>query len=142
MTMTHTASMSSIATAFALLCACSHGGSEHAQAAASQGAEATPPEPGTTEQPDALTDRQILTLLQTIDIGEMSTLNSPATTAFDATYMKGQVKQHRAALELIKNQLLPAAQNGDLTSQLRAASDMVQKHLDRARPIADSFGSP
>ena len=60
--------------------------------------------------------------------------------AFDTTYIKDQVQQHQEVLDLMREQLAPAA-SGNLKAQLPAIQSMVQSHLETAREILPTLGA-
>jgi putative membrane protein len=64
-----------------------------------------------------------------------STLNQATEAAFDATYMRAQAQQHQEVLDMLKNRLIPAAQNAALAQQLKTTQEMVQSHLSEARKL-------
>jgi putative membrane protein len=70
----------------------------------------------------------------------VSSLNE-TSTAFDTTYLKAQIQQHQGALELLRNQLAPAAQNPDLANELRTIQTMVQSHLNEATQILPTLAT-
>lgn len=65
----------------------------------------------------------------------VDSLNESSSAAFDTTYLKGQIQQHQEALELIRDQLIPAARNESLGVELKNTQKMVQSHLDDAQQI-------
>jgi putative membrane protein len=68
----------------------------------------------------------------------LSSLQSANSASFDKTYIEGQVKQHQEVLNVIDEQLMPAAQHSAVTAQLKAAKDMVKMHLEHAQELASA----
>jgi len=64
-----------------------------------------------------------------------------AGQAFDSTYIDSQVQVHQKVLDLLEQELIPAAQNGTLRDELQATSDTVSHHLDEAQGISDDLES-
>jgi len=71
----------------------------------------------------------------------MSTFQETTTAAFDTTYLKAQVQQHQAALDLLRDQLVPAARNQELSNALRTIQTMVQSHLNEAQQILPTLAT-
>ncbi|HKU42507.1 MAG TPA: DUF4142 domain-containing protein, partial [Polyangiales bacterium] len=55
---------------------------------------------------------------------------------FDQMYMRGQIKQHQEALNMITDKLMPSASAPGMKEMLTKARSMVQHHLDQAQQIA------
>lgn len=64
----------------------------------------------------------------------VSALNQATPAAFDTTYMKDQIQQHQEVLNMLRDQLTPAA-SSSLAAELPAIQSMVQTHLEQAREI-------
>jgi putative membrane protein len=69
---------------------------------------------------------------------QMSTLRSQRGAEFDATYVEGQVRGHRDALNLI-DKILGAAKNADFKSGLQAERPRLEEHLAQAEQVRDSL---
>jgi len=65
----------------------------------------------------------------------LSTLRGTQAADFDRTYMDGQVAAHQQVLELIDQQLLPAATDQPLIDGLKKMRATVESHLTEAKNI-------
>ena len=71
------------------------------------------------------------------------TLTSAAKGAeFDRVYMDHQVQMHTLVLDMITNQMLPAAQNPELKAELEAMRAAVEAHLTQAKEIQAAITKP
>jgi putative membrane protein len=61
-----------------------------------------------------------------------SALQADSGDDFDRAYVASQVKQHRAALDLIDGKLIPNARNTDLATLLATVRPTVELHLQNA----------
>jgi putative membrane protein len=59
---------------------------------------------------------------------------------FDKAYVQAQVDAHTKVLDMLDNQLIPAAQNADLKAQLTKERSVVATHLEHAKKLAASMG--
>jgi len=64
----------------------------------------------------------------------VSALTQATPAAFDTTYMKDQMEQHQQVLNMMRDQLAPAA-SSSLAAELPPIQSMVQSHLEMAREI-------
>jgi predicted outer membrane protein len=70
-------------------------------------------------------------------------LKNADAASFDQSYMHAQVEQHREVLNMLTDQLIPAAKNPDLKSQLVTTRSVVQHHLEMAMGIQQELaGQP
>jgi putative membrane protein len=65
----------------------------------------------------------------------LSTLRGAQPTDFDRTYIDGQVAEHQQVLDLIDQQLLPAATDQPLIDGLKKMRATVESHLTEAKNI-------
>lgn len=63
------------------------------------------------------------------------TLERTPLRSFDLAYIQGQIEQHQAVLTLLRDSLIPAADNQALAMQLLAASNMIEAHLNTAQEL-------
>ncbi len=71
------------------------------------------------------------------------TLNSAAKGAeFDRAYIDAQVQVHTMVLDMITNQMLPAAQNPELKVELEALRGTIEAHLVQAKDIQTALNQP
>ena len=90
------------------------------------------PEPSDTSR--ALESKAMQTLQQ---------LQNAAAAAFDPSYMRAQVDQHREVLNLLTDRLIPSARRADVKSQLVTTRSVVQHHLEMAMGLAQELqGQP
>jgi putative membrane protein len=61
---------------------------------------------------------------------------------FDRAYIDSQVQVHTAVLDMITNQMLPAAQNPELKAELEAMRGTVEAHLTQAKDIQTALTQP
>jgi putative membrane protein len=59
---------------------------------------------------------------------------------FDRSYMNAQVKEHRAVLEMIDRELLPAVTSPDVKELLQTVRPKVEGHLQEAEQILKGLG--
>ncbi|WP_394822205.1 DUF4142 domain-containing protein [Pendulispora albinea] len=64
-----------------------------------------------------------------------------AGASFDRVYMAEEVRAHRAALETLDNQLLPAAKNEEVKSMLQSVRAKVEVHMKVAQELHDTLGN-
>jgi putative membrane protein len=83
-----------------------------------------------TRTPSALSSK-----LETKGQGTLTKLQGTEADAFDAAYMKAQVKQHQEVLNTLDEQLIPSASSTAMRNQLTAARTMVQHHLMQAEEL-------
>ena len=60
---------------------------------------------------------------------------------FDSAYVAGQVDAHRANIDAIRNQLLPAARDADVREFLQKTQATLEKHLASLQAIQDQLQS-
>ncbi|MFN7117887.1 MAG: DUF4142 domain-containing protein [Saprospiraceae bacterium] len=65
----------------------------------------------------------------------LSTLTPLTGKDFERAYMDAMVRDHQEALNMLDNQLIPAAQNEALRNHLTETRQHVSMHLERARAI-------
>jgi putative membrane protein len=71
------------------------------------------------------------------------TLTSAAKGAeFDRAYIEAQVQVHTQVLDMIDNQMLPAAQNAELKAEIDALRGVIDAHLSEAREIQAALTQP
>ncbi len=71
------------------------------------------------------------------------TLKSAAKGAeFDRAYMDAQVQVHTMVLDMITNQMIPAATNPELKAELEAMRGVVEAHLVQAKDIQTALNQP
>jgi len=68
--------------------------------------------------------------------------NAAKGAEFDRAYMDAQVEIHAMVLDMINNQMLPAAQNPELKAELEAMRGAVEAHLAQAKDIQTSLTEP
>ncbi|MET0594267.1 MAG: DUF4142 domain-containing protein [Polyangiaceae bacterium] len=59
---------------------------------------------------------------------------------FDRTYIDAQVKEHRAVLDSIDRELLPAVRGNEVKDLIQAVRSKVQGHLEEAEQIQKGLG--
>ncbi|MDB4975208.1 MAG: hypothetical protein JWN48_3549 [Myxococcaceae bacterium] len=74
-------------------------------------------------------------LLTTEASAELQQLKSTKDSDFDETYVLGQARQHRAALNVIIDSLLPQADAPALKTELQSVRATVTAHLDQANAL-------
>lgn len=71
------------------------------------------------------------------------TLKSAAKGAeFDRAYIDAEVQVHTLVLDMINNQMLPAAQNPELKAELEAFRGTIEAHLTQAKDIQTALIQP
>lgn len=71
------------------------------------------------------------------------TLASAAKGAeFDRAYMETEVQMHTAVLDMLTNQMLPAAQNAELKAEVETLRAAVEAHLIEAKEIQAELTPP
>jgi len=73
--------------------------------------------------------------LKTQASADLDTLKNTKPADFDAVYMTSQVKAHDAALKLITNRLIPAANDATLKAHLETVRATVEHHFKDATDI-------
>ena len=71
--------------------------------------------------------------------GSMEALSG---AAFDSAYIAREVSYHQAVLDALDNTLIPGAQNADLKKLLQDTRPAFVAHLDRAKQVQGSLGTP
>jgi len=61
---------------------------------------------------------------------------------FDRAYMQHQVEVHTMVLDMLTNQMVPAAQNPELKAEVEAMRGSVEAHLGQAREILAALDQP
>jgi putative membrane protein len=69
-----------------------------------------------------------------------SNIATPKGADFDRAYIDGQVKEHRALLEAIDREFLPAVRSSDLKELLQTVRASVDNHLKEAEQIQKGLG--
>lgn len=85
------------------------------------------------------TDSQLASQLRSSSMNLESQLSQESGDDFDSMYIDHQIDQHRTALEIIDNQLLPSARREELKSTLQSLRSMVADHLQRAQQVKDKL---
>lgn len=80
------------------------------------------------------------TLLQADADKALGKLRGADGSAFDMAYIEGQVDAHQKVLDTIDRQLLPAATDQALVSELNKMRATVESHLAEAKRIASELG--
>jgi len=80
------------------------------------------------------------TLLQADADRTLGNLRAADGSAFDVTYMEAQVDAHQKVLDTIDQQLLPAATDQAVISELRKMRETVESHLTEAKKIRGELG--
>ncbi len=70
----------------------------------------------------------------------MSRLNAVSDDAFDRHYIANQLAMHSRALSLLRDRLLPEADDDALVLELEAMEAAVEAHLDEAQRIGTALG--
>jgi putative membrane protein len=65
----------------------------------------------------------------------LATLRDAPAASFDATYAQSQVDAHQKVLDLLNDQLLPAAKNPELSEGLNKMKATVESHLTQAKAL-------
>jgi putative membrane protein len=86
-------------------------------------------------------DSNLASELQTKGNQQLEMLKTADATAFDSTYMNGQVEQHQEVLSMLTTQLIPAATSDELKASLTEAQTMVQSHLSQAQEIRQALAA-
>jgi putative membrane protein len=73
--------------------------------------------------------------LEGTHVQTMHGLRNADAASFDQTYMSAQVQQHRDVLNMLTDQLIPAAKNADVKTQLVSTRSLVEHHLEEAMAI-------
>jgi putative membrane protein len=68
--------------------------------------------------------------------------NAAKGAEFDRAYMETQVQVHTLVLDMIDNQMLPAAQNPDLKAEIDALRGVIDAHLTAAKEIQAALNQP
>lgn len=61
---------------------------------------------------------------------------------FDRAYMQHQVEVHTMVLDMLTNQMVPAAQNAELKAEVEALRGSVEAHLGQAKEILEVLNQP
>lgn len=69
----------------------------------------------------------------------LHTLEDLDDARFDASYVRGQVDQHRRALELLDRQLIPNTTHPELKAQLQLKRGVIANHLADAEQLHASL---
>jgi len=80
------------------------------------------------------------TLLQSDADKALGSLRAADGSAFDQAYMEGQVDAHQKVLDTIDQQLLPAATDQAVISELNKMRATVESHLTEAKKIRADLG--
>jgi putative membrane protein len=72
---------------------------------------------------------------------QQQTLMLKTGSAFDLTYMSGQVSAHSEILQLINNVLIPAAASQELKTALMQAATVLSQHLQMAINILNALAA-
>jgi len=100
---------------------------------------------------DALAKRASITSIENatsrklIDDAKLrtETLENAAKGAeFDRAYIDGEVLGHTAVLDMLTNQMIPAAQNAELKAELEALRTSVEAHMLQAKDIQTALNQP
>jgi putative membrane protein len=83
---------------------------------------------------------QTATLLQADSDKALGKLRAADGSAFDLTYMEGQVDAHQKVLDTIDRELLPAATDQSVVSALNKMRATVESHLTEAKRIVAELG--
>ena len=62
-------------------------------------------------------------------------LNSKSGADFDKAYVDNEVAYHKAAIDIVENQLIPASSNTELKALLQSALPLFKEHLGHAEMI-------
>jgi putative membrane protein len=60
---------------------------------------------------------------------------------FDGVYIDAQVKEHRAVLDTIERELLPAAKSAEVKELLQTVRPKIENHLQEAEQIQKGLGT-
>jgi putative membrane protein len=82
------------------------------------------------------------TELQTKATATLEQLKAADAATFDSAYISSQVTQHQEVLDMLDSQLIPAATNPELKTELEATRTMVQHHLTEAQSIQQGLTTP
>ena len=77
--------------------------------------------------------------LKTEASADLDTLKNTKPEDFDAVYMTSQVKAHEAALKLITNRLIPAADDANLKAHLESVRGTVEHHVKEATDLQQTL---
>jgi len=69
-----------------------------------------------------------------------SSIATPKGAEFDRAYIDGQVQEHRALLDAIDREFLPAVRSPDVKELLQTVRARVQSHLQEAEQIQKGLG--
>lgn len=86
------------------------------------------------------TSSQTATLLQADSDKALGQLRAADGAAFDLAYINGQVDAHQKVLDTIDRELLPAATDQALVSELNKMRATVESHLTEAKRLASELG--
>jgi hypothetical protein len=62
-------------------------------------------------------------------------LEAPSWSDFDKSYIDAQVKEHKAVVDLIDNQLAPNAKSSEVKALLQSLRPKIEGHLKQAQAI-------
>ena len=73
-------------------------------------------------------------------MSEMSMLQGKTGAAFDSAFVQHEIQDHQKNIDLLQNSFLPAAQNAELKSMIRATIPKLQAHLTAAQAAERKLG--
>ena len=79
--------------------------------------------------------------LQTEGMQMTQKLKAADASAFDRTYIDGQIKEHQDVLNLLTTQLIPSATSADLKQALTSTRAMVERHISDAQSIQQNLAN-
>ncbi|HET8934958.1 MAG TPA: DUF4142 domain-containing protein [Polyangiales bacterium] len=79
--------------------------------------------------------------LKVASAADLDTLKNTEAADFDAVYVNSQVKQHKAALDMLTNRLVPAASDAKLQALLESTRATVEQHLKSANELQQALQS-
>ena len=74
--------------------------------------------------------------------GSATTLQGLTATSFDRAYVAREIAYHEAVLDALDKTLIPGAQNAELKELMVKVRPAFVAHLDHARELQKSIGTP
>jgi putative membrane protein len=78
--------------------------------------------------------------VETQGMQTVATLKTVDPTSFDGAYMRAQIEQHQAVLDMLNSRLIPSVTNPKLKTELENTRRVVERHLASARQIQGTLG--
>jgi putative membrane protein len=79
--------------------------------------------------------------VETKGMQTLATLKTVEPTSFDGAYMRAQIEQHQAVLDMLNSRLIPSVTNPKLKTELDNTRRVVERHIASARQIQGTLAA-